>query len=265
MKIAVTVSLCTLLLCASRASAVDCRRATSPVEKQLCNDAGLIRLDERLNQLYSDLLPQLTTRAQAELRLQEKAWLAKRDQMCASGNSACLRSQYQDRIERLSALDAESRVAKEKLDSLAPPFGVVGTWKATAIHDPEPDKAASATDTHDSLARADLPDLGRLVSASPGRVCIEKGDCRFVAWKQTVLKDVPWAGAIERVLNLGPTSPTLVGDTGAEHVPGFLLLPQQGGAVWAVFSLRKTSIQDGNYAVEVWEPAAGQVGDLTQP
>ena len=235
------------------------------MEKRICGDPLLVRLDGRLNQLYGDLLPQLTTRAQAELRRQQKGWIAKRDGVCADGNPACLRREYKNAIERLSALDAESRVAKDKLDSLAPPFSVLGTWKATAIQDPMASRPATEADTRDSLARADLPAVGKLVSASPGRVCVEGQDCRFIAWRQTSLATVQWARAIQRVLKLDPSSPVLVGDTGADEVPGLLLLPQHGGAVWAVFSLRKTNIQDGNYAVEVLEPAAGEVGDLTQP
>ena len=74
-----------------------------------------------------------------------------------------------------------------------------------------------------------------------------------------------FAAAIERVLGLNSSAPVLVGDTGAKEVPGLMLLPQSGNVVWAIFSLRKTSSQDGNYAVEVWTPAAGRVGDPTQP
>ena len=256
---------CWLVVGAAFSPPLDCSRAASALDKAVCGNPGLVRLDGRLNQTYGDLLPQLTERAQGELRTQQRTWLAKRDQVCGNGDAGCLRKAYEERIDGLSALEAESRVTESKLDSLALPFSVVGTWKATEIRDPVPAKPASGADAHESLSRADLPDVGKLVSASPGRVCVEGQDCRFMAWKRTVLGKVRWAGAMGRVLGLRPTAQVLVGNTGAQEVPGLLLLPQSDGVVWAIFSLRKSSIQDGNYAVEVWSPAAGRVGDPTQP
>lgn len=157
--------------------------------------------------------------------------------------------------------EAESRVSEDKLDSLAPPFTVVGICSAQAVRDLMAAKPASRADTRDSLARADLPDVGKFVTASPGKVCVQGQDCRFTAWKRTVLAKVQWAAAIRRVLGLSPSAPVLVGDTGAKKVPGLVLLPQDGGLVWSIFSLRKTSSQDGNYVIEVWSPAAGGVND----
>ncbi len=256
---------CWLSMSAMRSLALDCSHAKSSVDGAICGNQGLLRLDERLNQLYGDLLPQITVKTQGELRAQQRTWLIKRDRVCVNGNNGCLQKLYEERIDQLSALVAESRVADNKRDSLAPPFTVLSTWRATGIRDPLAAKPASKTDVPDSLARADLPDVGKLVTASPGRVCVEGQDCRFIAWKKTEIAKVPWAEAIERVLGLSQSVQVLVGDSGATNVPGLMLLPQSGGVVWAIFSLRKTSIQDGNYAIEEWHPAAGHVGDPTQP
>ena len=138
---------------------IDCSRTNTPLAARVCRDSVVARLDRRLNELHGDLQPQLTTKAQGELRAQQRAGLSKRDHVCATGAADCLGKVYEERIDQLSALDAESRPSNDKLDSVAPPFTVVGTWSTTAVRDPLAAKPASGADLRDSLARADLPDV----------------------------------------------------------------------------------------------------------
>ncbi len=67
-------------------------------EKTPCSERSVQLLDKELNQRHDMLLPQLTTRAQADLRTQQRAWIRYRYQECASGNAACLHRAYGERL-----------------------------------------------------------------------------------------------------------------------------------------------------------------------
>jgi uncharacterized protein len=77
----------------------DCRRSSSPDEFAVCGNSALSQLDNKLSQLYTNILQSANQTNKQNLRIAQRNWLGQRKQ-CGS-NVACLRSQYEARIQEL--------------------------------------------------------------------------------------------------------------------------------------------------------------------
>ncbi|HKU64856.1 MAG TPA: DUF3298 domain-containing protein [Rhizomicrobium sp.] len=108
-----------------RASApsFSCAAARSPIEKAICADAGLARLDRQLAERYADKLDlnevpavranerptderyRLAKQAEYELIVSnQRAWLKERNQACPTLAKDCLSKAYRDRIKAVWGL-----------------------------------------------------------------------------------------------------------------------------------------------------------------
>lgn len=86
---------------AAHAAGFDCRRAQGRVERVICADGGLSRLDDRLGAVYARVLAGAAD-AKAEKTLQ-LSWLRRRN---ACADAACLARAYDTRIAELQARSA---------------------------------------------------------------------------------------------------------------------------------------------------------------
>jgi hypothetical protein len=163
----------------------------------------------------------------------------------------------------LEALNATAEASDQKLDDVTPVI-VKGAWKATAIHDPsgagEMDKAALQA----SLASANLPAIGAVVDAAPGKLCLPPQPCDAMGWTQKKLAEVNDSAAIGRYLGLSSTTRVFVGSSGATQ-SYYLFVPRSDGALWAVFALCSSDLQDCRKAAEVWTPASADATVLPGP
>ncbi len=235
------------------ASALDCSRAATPIDKTLCREPDLTRLDAALNRLYAGLRPQLTAKAQTQLLAQQRAWLAERDQVCATGNADCLRKRYWARMDDLQSLTAAAQVSDEKL-SEATPVVVKGAWKAAAVQDSLGPGHASAADVQQSLSHADLPALGALVHATPGQICVSPGECDTIGFTRTTMGKLLGGNVIGPSLGLSLSAKVLAGNNGAKQSGQLTLVPREDGSVWAIFGLCEPHAHHCRNAVEVWTP-----------
>jgi len=84
------------------APSFDCAKAAGNVEKALCADAGLARLDWQVALAYARKRDQeKAPKARAALLAGQRTFLAARDRSCASGNEVCLSKAYQRRLAAL--------------------------------------------------------------------------------------------------------------------------------------------------------------------
>ncbi|BBK30363.1 hypothetical protein EDC65_2191 [Stella humosa] len=91
-----------LLLPAAPAAAIDCVRATQPMEVQVCRDAGLSALDREVQRLVAAARPSLSGRRLESLDETQRAWLLRRgDCRNAVDPRACLLAVHLDRIATL--------------------------------------------------------------------------------------------------------------------------------------------------------------------
>jgi uncharacterized protein YecT (DUF1311 family) len=79
----------------------DCSKAATPVEKAICRDAELAKLDKELSQLYAKVLE-----TQGEkVKESQRAWLAERDKQCKGKDNKeiirILKELYKSRIDEL--------------------------------------------------------------------------------------------------------------------------------------------------------------------
>ncbi len=246
--------MCLLLTCAvARVFALDCGRASTPVEQAICKQPDLAHLDADLNDVYDRLRPQLAPKARTEVLAQQRAWLAERNRVCANGDPECLRKEYRTRLDQLTALDAAAEAIDGLLSNLHP-LVLKGSWKATAIYDPAAAGRAKETDLPRSLSREDLPAVGALVNATPGNVCVQGDECRMMAWTRTALAKVDGGEAIGRVLGLSQSDHVLLGNPGAKMSPPLVLISREDGKVWAVFGLCASNGMNCRNAAEEWTP-----------
>ncbi len=113
LRIAATALLAALTLAAweapAQAASFDCAKAATVVEKTICGDAGLSRLDEALGESYAEALAQAAD--PAALKSEQRAWLRETRDACA--DVACLKAVYEVRIAVLAiAGEAAAGVGK---------------------------------------------------------------------------------------------------------------------------------------------------------
>ena len=86
------------------APSFDCAAATTRVEKLICSDVELARLDRKVAEAYaSNLKYAADDAAQADLKQKQQVWLGQRDASCTGADAlACLRGGYETRLEDLN-------------------------------------------------------------------------------------------------------------------------------------------------------------------
>lgn len=97
--IAAAILCCLLLSAPAQAASFDCAKASSKVEKLICSDVEISRLDNDLSELYRKTSKE-NRQYQAILVSEQRAWLKKRNR-CA--NADCLRNHYMQRISEIDS------------------------------------------------------------------------------------------------------------------------------------------------------------------
>ena len=87
------------LLSATHAASFDCKKASSPIEKQICRDPQLSKYDEDLAAAYSKALTDAAD--PAGIKRQQHQWLAEVRNQC--DGIACLKEAYAARITQLAS------------------------------------------------------------------------------------------------------------------------------------------------------------------
>lgn len=91
------------------APSFSCSEARSQVEKAICSDAELARIDRKLADAYEQKLAEnddeqgntVTEAAKETIRQGQRDWLRRRGSACAGGKVACLKAVYRDRMTAL--------------------------------------------------------------------------------------------------------------------------------------------------------------------
>lgn len=234
--------------------ALQCAKATSKVEITLCNDGKLLQLDTELNSSYRSVRSKIAPNARAAFLKQQQSWLADRNRMCVTGEAACLYKEYKARLDQLQALDATAEASSDPIDDVTSVI-VKGAWKASAVFSPGISTQLDEAATVDSLKNANLPLLGTIVTATPGKLCFPEYPCDPMGWRR-----IPWAKvdagwSISQAFGLSLKSSVLVGSSGGKW-SYYLLLPQSNGNLWSIFGLCGPNATNCRHAAEVWTPAS---------
>lgn len=161
MKPTILIALLISLSSPAFAASFDCAKAGTTVEKLVCQNLFLSKLDEALAKNYGDLLKSNDNLyLKKELREEQKAWIQKRN---ACTDAKCLVGLYGDRVDELCRLGKHrgcilaDEVADEAESSLRKPTPVkpaaqpapVGTKSEGA----QPQSATSAASAEDVMKR----------------------------------------------------------------------------------------------------------------
>ena len=171
------VALMWVLPLVSHAAGLDCKKAATPVEKAVCADAELGKLDAQVASAYDAAIAQLSTRGRSLLRKGQRQWLGYRDSACAGQEPNCLNNEYRLRLRdlqdaarhvgpflfsRIDEFDArrrdeegrpvQIRVSAPRIDAPLSPAAVA--WNAAMVGQMKPGLARdceSAGDEYDSF------------------------------------------------------------------------------------------------------------------
>lgn len=86
-----------VLLASSNAASFDCTKATSKIEKMICNDSDLSQLDEDLSAAYRSALQE--GKQSEELKQDQRRWIKERN---SCSDITCVKESYKSRIATLS-------------------------------------------------------------------------------------------------------------------------------------------------------------------
>ena len=158
-------------------AAADCQRATKPSERAICAQQGLRSLDGELGQAYTQARSRLSPSDQAALRLEQRAWLLRRNECGA--NVPCLDGAIRRRISDLQALPYASNDTGQSATARPDPdqrttegTGVQRRTMPpaalnTATASVTPSSSASATNPWGLPIRAGLPTLATIRGTTP--------------------------------------------------------------------------------------------------
>lgn len=88
-----------LMVATAQSASFDCAKASTKIEKLICDNAELSKLDEELNTAYNTVLQ--AEKQAASIRQNQKQWIKERNS-CSS--ILCIRDTYKTRITQLSSL-----------------------------------------------------------------------------------------------------------------------------------------------------------------
>ncbi len=84
------------------APSFDCAKASHDVEKLICNDAELARLDRSLAELYGTVLSHTPASRQKMLKAEQRGWVKGRNDCWKSDDMrGCVAAEYKARINEL--------------------------------------------------------------------------------------------------------------------------------------------------------------------
>jgi uncharacterized protein YecT (DUF1311 family) len=79
-----------------------CTKATTPIERAICADAQLARMDRQTAELYAEHLANAYEKSEGEKwRRSQRGWLTKRNATCGDASNACLKQSYTSRLAAL--------------------------------------------------------------------------------------------------------------------------------------------------------------------
>jgi uncharacterized protein YecT (DUF1311 family) len=93
------------------AASFDCGKATTNVERAICADTALSKLDDDLQRIFHASRASLSDQDGPALTADQKTWIVERDRACGAaspGATACLRKSYEHRIKAVSVFKLNS-------------------------------------------------------------------------------------------------------------------------------------------------------------
>jgi len=93
--------LCALSVNVAMGASFDCNKATSSVEKMICNNVMLSELDEQLGKQYKEALNNASDTNKILIKKEQKSWMKDEQKICKT--NTCLEIAYRSRISALNS------------------------------------------------------------------------------------------------------------------------------------------------------------------
>lgn len=187
--------LATLPAAPLQAASFDCNKASTAVERAICNNLQLNQLDTQLGELYSQLLKNLPRTGAGDLKQEQLGWLKQRDQACQATQTQCLLEFYQARI---TVLRERLRQQVNRIKPEQP-----GDVKIGVKTPAKPETGDQAAEEERFVLENALARLRALESTVYGmRDSLEKSDKKLNSeeWELHYLGVPNWIGSVEGTL-----------------------------------------------------------------
>ncbi len=96
----------------AHAASFDCKNAQSKIDKIICNNNEVSKLDEKLGKTYQDALAQINYTEKNTLINEQKLWIKQTRNHC--NDSSCLKQVYSARLNELLTISSNSSDLKHK-------------------------------------------------------------------------------------------------------------------------------------------------------
>lgn len=103
-KIIISCAICSAVFVNANAASFDCAKAKGKVEKTICSDTSLSKLDEQLLVAYKSSL--VTHPLPEYVRARQRDWLSLNKFCDASKFTSCLTKNYEERISHLKGINS---------------------------------------------------------------------------------------------------------------------------------------------------------------
>jgi uncharacterized protein len=138
------------LMTTAQAASFDCGKAKSEVEKIICSNSELSRLDESLNKAYLKALKQNGIKEQTIKS--QRQWLKNKRNVCQ--NAECLRKAYKTRIKQLGLPTYGVVTSRPQIQSTSSPRATVDLSKPQVIESPVEVIVTKTQQQHQSMTGA---------------------------------------------------------------------------------------------------------------
>lgn len=245
-RLASVLLLFLLVPAAAWPQAITCPRARSTVERSICADPGLRRLDAAVAAEYGAVRAATHGATRRALLAQQRAWLRTRDR-CPADDPGCLATRYAERRDALQALLARISRGNPDLPNVTA-VALLGRWTVggyrTMDGGPPPGLAGKP---------ASLPASGTTLIGRAGQLCDDKDQCLAFGLDPQPLAKATDGARIAAWLHLPATAPIYTAYVAGQSA--FSLLPAPDGTLLAGFDACDPSLTRCQTVFQVWKPA----------
>ncbi|WP_084440492.1 lysozyme inhibitor LprI family protein [Acetobacter nitrogenifigens] len=241
MSVSMLASGIMMFLWSVSAWAINCSKASSSVEKKICENSDLMKKDKEISDNYQTLLKMSSSKIADALRAQQRRWVQGRDVQCRQNATAtCLMPLYNNRLDELTAMLSSAGTQEDGLLDTLNPTILRGHWVVEPLQRKTRERDTSSEDEIEQLSKQHLPKAGDQITATPEGLCVGDNPCEAVSWSKSTVGSLIGAGRYEEDFHLRPEQDVYSGRVFGKWSLPIILVPESNGDMQAIAAICAT-------------------------